>query len=51
MEIYHANGELMEQGEIVMGARVDTWKYYNLQGRLYKKEHYNDSGSEIEELL
>ena len=40
----------MESGEIEMGRRVGTWEYYTNQGDLYKKEHYNDSGSE-EELL
>ena len=50
VKIYHSSGALMESGEIEMGRRVGTWEYYTNQGDLYKKEHYNDSGSE-EELL
>ena len=46
--IYHVNGKIMEQGLIVMGERVGTWDFYTQEGRLYKKEHYNDSGSESE---
>ena len=50
VDIWHANGQLMECGEIDNGKRIDTWEYYTEQGRLYKKEHYHDNGSE-EELL
>ena len=46
--IYHVNGKIMERGLIVMGERVGTWDFYTQEGRLYKKEHYNDSGSESE---
>ena len=40
IEIFHSNGQLMEEGHINMGKREGNWNYYDVDGRLEKREDY-----------
>ena len=40
LEIFHDNGQIMERGRAVANQRIDTWDYFDKEGKLEKNELY-----------